>query len=71
MSGTEFLPLPSNPDENASSRIIASTVAVTTLAFITVSTRFYVRTALVKALGWDDFFMALAMVVVWQPFRCL
>jgi len=57
-------PLPSNPDENAGPQILGATYATTCFAFVTVVARFYVRTFMVKALGYDDFFMALAMATV-------
>jgi hypothetical protein len=64
MSNPNPPPLPSNPDENAGPQILGATFSTTCLAFLTVVARFYVRSFMVKALGWDDFFMGLAMAVV-------
>lgn len=57
-------PLPSNPDENAGPQILGVILGTTSVALVTVLARFYVRTFMVKALGWDDFFMGLAMAEV-------
>ncbi|KPI34996.1 uncharacterized protein AB675_11957 [Cyphellophora attinorum] len=57
-------PLPSNADENASGHIIGATVAVSVLALLVTVTRFYVRGFIVRAVGWDDWLMALAMLLV-------
>ncbi|ETN37705.1 uncharacterized protein HMPREF1541_07328 [Cyphellophora europaea CBS 101466] len=56
-------PLPSNPDENAGPHILGATLSTTCLAFVTVLARFYVRGFVVKNMGFDDYFMALAMSV--------
>jgi hypothetical protein len=58
------LPLPSNTDENASGHIIGATAAVTVLALLVTVTRFYVRGFIVRAVGWDDWLMAWAMLLV-------
>ncbi|KAG9249435.1 uncharacterized protein F5Z01DRAFT_631735 [Emericellopsis atlantica] len=55
-------PAISNPEEDESGRIMGAVVAVTTLALITVLTRFYVRTVMIRSLGWDDAMMALTMM---------
>lgn len=67
MADPNLPPLPSNPDENAGPEILGATLSTTSLAFLTVIARFYVRGFIVKALGWDDYFMALAMAVVSSP----
>lgn len=68
MSAPNPPPLPSNPAENAGPEILGATLATTCLAFLTVVGRFYVRSFVVKALGWDDLFMGLAMAVVSNSF---
>lgn len=66
-----FPALVSNPDDNAGPNIFGATLACTILAFMIFSGRFYVRAFMVKALGWDDYFMALAMAVVSTTRRVL
>lgn len=60
-------PLPSNPDENAGPQIFGAVLATTILAFVVAMPRFYVRAFMVKALGWDDLFMAIALALVSDP----
>lgn len=62
-----FPPLVSNPEENAGPNILGAAIGTTVLAFLFFSARFYVRSFMVKALGWDDYFMALAMALVSWP----
>ena len=54
MSLSERPPLPSNPSENDGPHIIGATLATTVIAFVAATARFYVRTFVVRALGWDD-----------------
>lgn len=46
-------PVPSNPDQDEGGAILGAVITVTSLAFITVLTRFYVRTFMIRNLGWD------------------
>jgi hypothetical protein len=46
-------PLPSNPAENDSARIVAATMVVTMAAFITYLARMYVRVIMVRSTGLD------------------
>jgi len=56
-------PLPSNPNEDDGARILAATLTVTVGALITYFARMYARIFLVRNLGWDDYFMTLAMAL--------
>ncbi|KAK0752753.1 hypothetical protein B0T18DRAFT_310225, partial [Schizothecium vesticola] len=56
-------PLPSNPAENDSVRIVAATMVVTMAAFITYLARMYVRVIMVRSAGLDDYFMTLAVAL--------
>jgi len=46
-------PLPSNPADNDSVRIVAATMVVTMAAFITYMARLYVRVIMVRSIGLD------------------
>ena len=48
-----MMPSPSNPAEDASSKILGATMAVTVLAFVTWSARMYVRLIMVRNVGMD------------------
>lgn len=54
--------LPSNGDGNRGLGSIAFTAIMTTLSLIAVSVRFYVRTRIVRAIGWGDWVILLSMV---------
>ncbi|KAK1753628.1 hypothetical protein QBC47DRAFT_415403 [Echria macrotheca] len=56
-------PLPSNPADDAGSRILAATMTVAVAAFITYITRMYTRFVVVRSAGLDDCFMTLAMAL--------
>jgi hypothetical protein len=43
----------SNPNDNENARIQGAVIAVTALALATVAARFYVRTVMIRNLGWD------------------
>lgn len=45
--------LPSNPDENGATAILAATTFVVCLATITVIARLYVRFRIIRNTGWD------------------
>lgn len=46
-------PLPSNPDDDDSVRIVAATMVVTMAALITFLARMYVRVIMVRSAGLD------------------
>lgn len=48
--------------ENRGPQLQAVCSTFVSLAFVSVLLRIYVRLRLVKAFGWDDWFMVLAMV---------
>lgn len=47
----------SNPDDNEGARIAGAVITVTALALITVIARFYVRTTMIRNMGWDVSFV--------------
>lgn len=49
-------------EDHQNGAIIAVAATFMTIAFITVALRCYVRLRLVKAFGWDDTSMVVAMV---------
>ncbi|KAJ5483430.1 hypothetical protein N7530_002676 [Penicillium desertorum] len=51
------------PDVNQGPRIIIATAITTVAALITVLARFYVRVFLIRNVGWDDYTMALTMLL--------
>ncbi|KAJ6123881.1 hypothetical protein N7471_011198 [Penicillium samsonianum] len=51
------------PDVNQGPRIIIATAITTVAALITVLARFYVRICLIRNVGWDDYTMALTMLL--------
>lgn len=56
-------PLPSNPNEDDSTRILAATLTVTVAALITYLTRMYARVVMVRNPGLDDAFMTFAIAL--------
>lgn len=52
-ASTGMPPLPSNPAEDASSKILGATLSVTILAFVVWSMRMYVRLVMVRNVGMD------------------
>ena len=51
------------PDVNQGPRIIIATAITTAAALFTVLARFYVRIFLIRNVGWDDYTMALTMLL--------
>lgn len=47
---------------NRGPELQAVCLTMASLSFVSVVLRFYVRIRLVKAFGWDDFFMGCALV---------
>lgn len=54
-------------NEDRGSVILGATLTVTTAALITMVTRLYVRMRMIHNVGWDDFVMISAMVLVCHP----
>ncbi|KAF5011997.1 hypothetical protein FDECE_1937 [Fusarium decemcellulare] len=57
--------LPSNPDENGSTDILAATVFIVSLATVVVLARLYVRFFIIRNTGWDDGFMIASIALAW------
>lgn len=57
--------LPSNPDEDGATGILAATTFVVSLATVTVIARLYVRFLIIRNTGWDDWFMVMAITLAW------
>lgn len=53
----------SPPDINQGAKIIIATAITTAAALITVLARFYVRVRLLHNVGWDDYTIALTMLL--------
>lgn len=49
-------------NENKGPGCIAFAAIMTTLSLVFVSVRFYVRTRIVRAIGWDDWVILLSVV---------
>jgi hypothetical protein len=64
MSTPDLPPLPSNPNEDAGPEILGAVLSTTSLAVLVLFARFYVRVFMVRALGWDDYTMGLAGLLV-------
>ena len=58
------MPSPPVPDQNRGPGFLAEVVITTVAALVTVALRFYVRTHVVRALGWDDWIILLSMVII-------
>ena len=54
-------------DVNLGPGLIGSLVATSTTCIISVALRFWVRGRLVKAIGWDDWTILLALVCSFPP----
>lgn len=63
MSGAN-LPVPVGPAGTAGPRILGATLTTTCLAMIFGFARLYVRRFIIRALGWDDLAITLALAVV-------
>ena len=50
--------------EDDGSVLLGATMAVTITALVTIVLRFYVRIRMIRNMGWDDYSMAVAMVLV-------
>lgn len=56
------------PFENGGPTILGATLTVTVFALLTLIVRLYVRIRMIKNLGWDDYIMIVAMMLVgWSP----
>lgn len=63
MSDSDHLGGSGLPDINNGPRIIIATAITTFIALILVLARFYVRVFLIRNVGWDDYIMALTMLL--------
>jgi hypothetical protein len=52
------------PDEDLGPVILGATLTVTLAALITIATRLYVRLLMIRNVGWDDYVMISAMLLV-------
>ncbi|KAL5584033.1 hypothetical protein FOVSG1_015384 [Fusarium oxysporum f. sp. vasinfectum] len=57
--------LPSNPNENGATDILAATALIIALSTIVVLARLYVRIFVIRNTGWDDGFMILSIALAW------
>lgn len=55
------------PDEDQGPVILGATLTVTIAALVTMVTRLYVRSVMIRNVGWDDYVMMSAMLLVGQP----
>lgn len=55
---------PNVPNEDQGPVILGATLTVTIAALITMATRLYVRIHMIRNVGWDDYVMISAMVLV-------
>ena len=53
--------------ENAGPTILAVTLTVAIIALVTLVVRLYVRTKMIRNVGWDDYVMIIAMLIVRAP----
>jgi hypothetical protein len=63
MSDTSYLGGAGLPDVNQGWRILLATGITTFVALILVLARFYVRIFIIRNVGWDDYTMALTMLL--------
>jgi hypothetical protein len=52
------------PDEDQGPVILGATLTVTAAALITMLTRLYVRIRMIRNVGWDDYVMITATILV-------
>ncbi|KAF4993912.1 hypothetical protein FGRMN_6159 [Fusarium graminum] len=58
-------PLPSNPNEDGATDILAATLFIVSLATVVVFARIWVRMFIIRSVGWDDALMILTLVMDW------
>ncbi|KAF2691728.1 hypothetical protein K458DRAFT_286821 [Lentithecium fluviatile CBS 122367] len=56
-------PIISYPKENEGPKVLGATLAITIVALITMIARLYVRLRMIRNVGWDDYFMCMAMLL--------
>lgn len=56
------------PNEDQGPVILGATLTVTIAALMTMATRLYVRLHMIRNVGWDDYVMILAMLLVSHSF---
>lgn len=59
---TAVLPGAGLPDVNHGPEILGACITMTAVALLLVGTRMYVRVAMIRSVGWDDYFIVAAMV---------
>ena len=62
MAASVALDPPAGGDESKVTELMATMIVTTTLALIVVGTRLFVRLAVVRNVGWDDFLILIAAV---------
>jgi hypothetical protein len=62
MASTAPLAGTGQPNVNNGPKLLAAVGTVTGMAVLTVCARLWVRIVMIKSVGWDDRFMAAAMV---------
>ena len=58
----ETFAVPDNGDVDKGWAILSTCWALVAVAFVSTITRIWIRARLTRNLGWDDFFISLAMV---------
>ena len=61
---TPYRPGPGVLNEDQGPVILGATLTVTIAALITIATRLYVRLLMIRNVGWDDYVMISAMLLV-------
>lgn len=56
------------PFEDQGPVVLGATLTVTIAALITMATRLFVRVHMIRNVGWDDYVMIVAMVLVSRHF---
>ena len=64
---TAYGPSQGVSNENQGPVILGATLTVTIAALITITTRLYVRLLMIRNVGWDDYVMISAMLLVSHP----
>ena len=63
----ETFAVPDNGDVDKGWAILSTSWALVAVAFVSTITRIWIRARLTRNLGWDDFFISLAMVICLFP----
>jgi hypothetical protein len=54
------------PDDNHNADIFAGTAVTTFIAFVIVVLRFWIRSRIVRCVGWDDYLVLVAFVSMFR-----